>query len=231
MEIYPTIHYTMGGVWSDPETCASTVQGLYAAGETAAGLHGANRLGGNSLSDIIVFGKRAGEAAAEYVRGVSHAAVDESQLTAEVETLLGPLSAKGGENPYKIHQELQETMQTNAMIARTEKGLLECLEKIGELQKRAQNLSVGGDRRYNPGWHAARDLRFMLRTSEIIVRCALERKESRGAQWRLDYPNRDDADWGKKNLIAIKSGDGVKITTHPLPEMPAELKALFEEGK
>jgi len=231
MEIYPTIHYTMGGVWSDPETCASTVPGLYTAGEVAAGLHGANRLGGNSLSDIIVFGKRAGEAAAAYAKTVQLSAIDESQLTAEVETLLGPLTAKGGENPYKIHQELQEIMQTNAMIARTEKGLLECLEKIVELQQRAQNLTVAGDRRYNPGWHAARDLRFMLRTSEIIVRCALERKESRGAQWRLDYPERDDAGWGKKNLIASMGPSGVKITTRPLPEMPAELKALFEEGK
>ena len=122
-------------------------------------------------------------------------------------------------------------MQTNCMIARTEQGLLACLEKIGELRKRVSNLSMGGDRRYNPGWHAARDIRFMLRTSEIIVRCALERKESRGAQWRLDFPERDDADWGTKNLIVSDGSEGLRITTRPLPEMPAELKALFEEGK
>ena len=231
MEVYPTIHYTMGGLWSDPETCATTVPGLFAAGEVAAGLHGANRLGGNSLSDIMVFGKRAGEGAAAFAKSAKFGTVDEKQFAAEVETLLSPLQTKGGANPYTIHQELQETMQLNAMIARTEAGLLTALEKIQELQVRARNLSVPGDRFYNPGWHAARDLRFMLRTSEIIVRCALERKESRGAQWRTDFPDRDDADWGKKNLIAVKDGDNVKITTRPLPEMPAEFKAVVEEYK
>jgi succinate dehydrogenase / fumarate reductase, flavoprotein subunit len=231
MEVYPTIHYTMGGVRAEPETCATTVPGLYAAGEVAAGLHGANRLGGNSLSDVIVFGRRAGMAAAEYAKGAKHADVATGQIEGEVATLLSPLGNAAGENPYKIHQELQEVMQANCMIARTEQGLLACLEKIGELQKRAESLSSPGDRIYNPGWHAARDLRFMLRTSEVIVRCALERKESRGAQWRLDYPDRDDADWGKKNLIARADKDRVSITTRPLPEMPAELKALFEGGK
>ncbi len=231
MEVYPTIHYTMGGVWADPETCATSVPGLYAAGEVAAGLHGANRLGGNSLSDIIVFGRRSGMAAAAYAKSAKPGSIDPSQIETEAQVLVEPLERKGGESPYKIHQELQEIMQANCMIARTEAGLLTCLEKIEELQRRVQTVSVGGDRRYNPGWHAARDIRFMLRTSEIIVRCALERKESRGAQWRLDYPERDDADWGKKNLIATDRKDGVHITTRPLQEMPAELKALFEEGK
>ena len=231
MEVYPTIHYTMGGVSADPETCATTVPGLYAAGEVAAGLHGANRLGGNSLSDIVVFGRRAGMAAAVYAKTAKHAQISEAQIAEEAAVLLDPLERKGAESPYKIHQELQETMQTNCMIARTEQGLLDCLEKITELQKRAQTISAPGDRRYNPGWHAARDLRFMLRTSEIIVRCALQRKESRGAQWRLDYPDRDDADWGKKNLVATNRKDGVDIKTRALPVMPAELKALFEEGK
>ena len=170
------------------DRAATSVPGLFAAGEVAAGLHGPNRLGGNSLSDIIVFGKRAGMAAAEYANPQSTPRYPQEQFAAEAEALLGPLECKGGESPYKIHQELQETMQLNCMIARTEKGLLECLEKISELQQRARRLSAPGDRRYNPGWHAARDIRFMLRTSEIIVRCALERKESRGAQWRLDYP-------------------------------------------
>ena len=231
MEVYPTIHYTMGGVSSDPETCATTVPGLFAAGEVAAGLHGANRLGGNSLSDIVVFGRRAGMAAADYAKTAKHAQISEAQIAEEAAVLLDPLERKGAESPYKIHQELQETMQTNCMIARTEQGLLTCLEKVTELQKRAQTISAPGDRRYNPGWHAARDLRFMLRTSEIIVRCALQRKESRGAQWRLDYPDRDDADWGKKNLVATNRKDGVDIKTRALPVMPAELKALFEEGK
>ncbi|HZP80263.1 MAG TPA: FAD-binding protein, partial [Chthonomonadaceae bacterium] len=229
MEVYPTIHYVMGGILADPETCASSVPGLYAAGEVAAGLHGANRLGGNSLSDIIVFGKRAGEGAAAFAKSVSHGRIEEKQIEEEAEVLLSPLTAARGENPYLIHQELQETMQKNCMIARTEKGLLEGLEKILELQKRARELKVEGDRFFNPGWHAARDVRFMLRTSEIIVRCALERKESRGSQWRLDYPDRDDAYWGKHNLIASKDGEAVKIVARPLPEMPAELQKLFEE--
>jgi len=229
MEVYPTIHYTMGGIWSNPETCATTVPGLFAAGECAAGLHGANRLGGNSLSDILVFGKRAGEGAAAYVKTVAMGTVDETQIEDELEILLSPLESTVGETPYTIHQELQEEMQMNAMIARTEKGLLHALEKIQELQGRARNLKVEGDRFFNPGWHAARDLRFMLKTSEIIVRCALERQESRGAQWRLDYPDIDNEIWGKQNLIATRKGDSPRIRTQPLPVMPPELKQLFEE--
>ena len=229
MEVYPTIHYTMGGVAADPETASSTVPGLFAAGEVAAGLHGANRLGGNSLSDIIVFGKRAGEGAAAFARSHPQGSIDAEQLEAEIDTLLIPLESKTGENPYVIHQELQEEMQQNAMIARTEQGLLHALEKIQTLQKRAHNLHIEGDRYYNPGWHAARDLHSMLTASEVIVRCALERKESRGAQWRLDYTERDDAHWGKHNLIATKRGDRVNIEARPLPPMPAHLQALIDE--
>ncbi len=229
MEVYPTIHYTMGGVAADPETAASTVPGLYAAGEVAAGLHGANRLGGNSLSDIMVFGKRAGEAAAAFARSHPQGNIDAEQLEAEIDTLLIPLESKTGENPYVVHQELQEEMQQNAMIARTEQGLLHALEKIQSLQKRAQNLHIEGDRYYNPGWHAARDLHSMLTASEVIVRCALERKESRGAQWRLDYMKADVAHWGKHNLIATKRGDHVNIEARPLPPMPAHLQALIDE--
>jgi succinate dehydrogenase / fumarate reductase flavoprotein subunit len=231
MEVYPTIHYTMGGIRAEPETGATSVPGLFAAGEVAASLHGANRLGGNSLSDILVFGKRAGEGAAAFAKAAKPGTIDNKQIEEELELLLSPLEAPSGENPYKIHQELQETMQKNCMIARTEQGLLEALEKIRELQRRARTLKVAGDRIFNPGWHAAREIRSMLRTSEVITLCALERKESRGAQWRLDYPNLDNADWGKKNLIAVKNGDAVKLVTRPLPEMPAELKALFEESK
>lgn len=231
MEVYPTIHYTMGGIWAEPDTCASTVPGLFAAGECAAGLHGANRLGGNSLSDILVFGKRAGDGAAAYAKTAKHGQVDAKQIEEEADVLLAPLNAKSGESPYQIHRELQEIMQTNCMIAKTEKGLLECLEKIMELQGRARNIKAEGDRIYNPGWHAARDIRFMLRTSEIIVRCALERKESRGAQWRLDFPEKDDADWGQKNLFAARDGDAPRIFTKPLPKMPDHLKAIVEEFK
>ena len=230
MEVYPTIHYTMGGVWAEPEGCATTVPGLFAAGEVAAGLHGANRLGGNSLSDILVFGKRAGEGAAAYAQSTKLGTIDSSQITAELGILMQPLGASEGENPYKIHQELQENMQHDCMIARTEEGLTRALNKIQELKLRATKLKVAGTTAFNPGWHAARDLRFMLNTSEIIVRCALQRKESRGAQWRLDYPSLD-AEWGKKNLVATKDGDSILIKERPLAEMSAELKAIVEEYK
>ncbi|MCL5283976.1 MAG: fumarate reductase/succinate dehydrogenase flavoprotein subunit [Armatimonadetes bacterium] len=230
MEVYPTIHYTMGGILTHPETCATTVPGLYAAGESAAGLHGANRLGGNSLSDILVFGRRAGDGTAEFARGVDYGAVDDQQIEEEMNLMLAPFTCEGKENPYRLTQELQEAMQEGAMIARTEQGLSKCLQTILNLQERAKNLHVDGSREYNPGWHTARDIRYMLKTSEVIVRCALERKESRGAQWRADYPDRDP-EWGKKNLIASKEGDQVKISTRPLPEMPPELAKLFEESK
>lgn len=231
MEIYPTIHYTMGGVKSDAETCATNVPGLFAAGETAAGLHGANRLGGNALSDLLVFGKRAGDAAAAYAQSVQAGSINESELADEEASMLGVFSNPGKENPYMLTEELQNTMQEGAMIARTEEGLTDCLHKVLELQKRAQNLHVEGSRIYNPGWHTTRDVRNMLTVSEIIVRCALERKESRGAQWRTDYPN-PDPEWGKKMLIATKGPQGeVDISTTPLREMSPELAALFEAAK
>jgi succinate dehydrogenase / fumarate reductase flavoprotein subunit len=230
MEVGPTIHYTMGGVRAEPETCATNVPGLYVAGEVACGVHGANRLGGNALCDLLVFGRRAGAAAAEYARSVTHAAIDEAQIRAEAELLLAPFASGGTENPYLLTQELQAAMQEGAMIARTAEGLSECLEKILELQRRAQVLRVDGSRIYNPGWHTARDIRYMLKVSEIIVRCALERRESRGAQWRTDYPN-PDPEWARRNLIATKAGDEVQITTRPVPEMPPELTRLFEEAK
>ena len=228
MEVYPTIHYTMGGIRAEPETAATTVPGLFAAGECAAGLHGANRLGGNSLSDILVFGRRAGEGAASFAKTVKPGNLDSTQVQEEQDNLLRPLVSTGGENPFALTRELQEAMQEGAMIARNEQGLTACLDKILALQERARHIHVEGDRHFNPGWHTARDIAFMLKTSEIITRCALERKESRGAQWRTDYPDKDP-EWGKKNLIAHKEESGVKIITRPLPEMPAELAALFEK--
>ena len=231
MEIYPTIHYTMGGVSSEPETCVTNVPGLYAAGETAAGVHGANRLGGNALCDILVFGKRAGDAAAEYARSVEHGKVDDAEARQEAASLLKPFESPGTENPYLLTQELQEAMQGGAMIARTEEGLMKCLDKVLQLQERAKNLHIEGTRLYNPGWHTARDVVNMLTVSEIITRCALERRESRGAQWRLDYPD-PDPEWGKKVLIATRGeGGGVKIGTRPVPELPPELAGLFEGKK
>ena len=230
MEIYPTIHYTMGGVQAEPETAETTVPGLYAAGETSAGVHGANRLGGNALCDILVFGKRAGEAAAERAKSTGHGAIDEAAVREEAASLLAPFESPGTENPYLLTQELQAVMQADAMIARTEEGLTRCLQKVMELQQRARNLHIEGTRLYNPGWHTARDIKNMLKVSEIIVRCAIERRESRGAQWRTDYPDLDP-EWAKKNLIATKDGDKVKISTRPVPEMPQELAALFDIKK
>ena len=228
MEVYPTIHYTMGGIKADPETGATTLPGLYTAGESAAGLHGANRLGGNSLSDILVFGKRAGEAAAAYSKTASLGNINTEQIADEAALLLSPFESGGDENPYTLTQELQDAMQKGAMIARSEEGLTDCLATILSLQTRAKNLCIQGSRMFNPGWHGARDIRFMLKTSEVIVRCALARKESRGAQWRLDFPDKDP-EWAKLNLITVKDGDSVKITPRALPEMPPELAALFEE--
>jgi succinate dehydrogenase / fumarate reductase flavoprotein subunit len=227
MEVYPTIHYVMGGIWAEPETAATSLPGLFAAGESAAGLLGANRLGGNSLTDILVFGRRADIAAAELAKGSSFGAINTDQIAEEQAILLAPLTSGGRENPYQLSQELQAVMQEHAFIARTEEGLTTCLDKVMELQHRANDLKAEGDRRYNPGWHTARDLRFTLKVSEVIVRCALERKESRGAQWRLDYPELNK-EWGTKNLIAVKDGDKVNITTRPVPEMSADLKAIVE---
>ena len=229
MEVYPTIHYTMGGVKAESETCATNIPGLYAAGESAAGVHGANRLGGNALCDLLVFGKRAGEGAAQYAQSQSVGGrVDPVEIEAEIGDLLAPFESSGTENPYMISQELQLAMQEGAMIARTEEGLLKCLDKVMELQERAKNLHIEGTRLYNPGWHTARDIKNMLKVSEIIVRCAIERKESRGAQWRLDYPDLNP-EWAKKNLIATKENDTVRISTTPVPEMPPELAGLFNK--
>ncbi len=227
MEIYPTIHYAMGGLRVEPDTGATTVRGLYAAGEVAAGLHGANRLGGNSLSDLLVFGRRAGAAAAQFVKSVSLAVLDQSSADAEQRLLLRPLEGTGSENPYLLQQELQAAMQEGAGIARTDAGLRTCLDTILALKRRADNVHVAGSRLYNPGWHTARDLRFMLVISEAIVRGAIERRESRGAHWRTDSPNADPS-FGKLNLIAVKDGEAVRITTRPVSEMPDELADLFD---
>jgi succinate dehydrogenase / fumarate reductase flavoprotein subunit len=231
MEVYPTIHYVMGGVRATSETSATNVPGLFAAGETACGVHGANRLGGNALCDLLVFGRRAGIAAAEHAQGNPHGELDSGRIREEVAAMLAPFESAGTENPYLLTQELQAAMQEGAMIARTEESLTKCLDKVLELQERAENLHIEGSRMYNPGWHTARDIQNMLKVSEIIVRCALERRESRGAQWRLDYPDLDP-EWAKKNLIAIKGADGqVQIDTRQVPEMPPELAALFEAKK
>ncbi|MGH7691600.1 MAG: succinate dehydrogenase/fumarate reductase iron-sulfur subunit [Candidatus Dormibacteria bacterium] len=229
MEVAPTIHYTMGGVNVEAETASTNVPGLFAAGEVAAGLHGANRLGGNSLGDILVFGRRAGEAAAEYARSRRlMPKARTSEIESEKEILLRPLSGGKGEDPFQIHRALQNAMQSGAAIARTEESLRETLEQILELQERARRVRVPGGTAYNPGFSGARDDLFMLTISEAIVRSGLERRESRGSQWRLDYPDRDP-ELGNVNLVArLGRGGRMEVSHLPILPMPEHLRKLTE---
>jgi len=227
MEVAPTIHYVMGGVRVAPGEGASTVPGLFAAGEVAAGLHGANRLGGNSLSDLVVFGKRAGEHAARYAKGLDREPrIDEGQAEAERRLLLEPFEGNGTENPYQLHAELQQIMGDCAGIARTGEGLKTGLEKMLALQERAPRMRVSGSHLYNPGWHACRDVRFMLELCEAILRSGIERTESRGAHWRLDFPDQSE-EWGRKNMIVKRTDTGMAVSTRPVPEMPPDLARLL----
>ncbi|HEX9377286.1 MAG TPA: fumarate reductase/succinate dehydrogenase flavoprotein subunit [Actinomycetota bacterium] len=231
MEIGPTCHYMMGGVRVDAETAAATIPGLYAAGEVAAGLHGANRLGGNSLSDLVVFGRRAGMAAAEYALGVEGQFVmDPAEVDRIAADAVAPFERDRGENPYAIQRDLEECMHTLVGIIRTEAELKQALDEIAALKERAGRVAVEGNRQFNPGWHLAMDLAPMLAVSECIGRAALERKESRGGHTRDDYPD-TDPEFAKVNVRIHRNGEGngVRVDHIPLPEMPAELAALFEE--
>jgi succinate dehydrogenase / fumarate reductase flavoprotein subunit len=226
MEVGPTIHYTMGGIRVDAATAASTVPGLFAAGEAAAGLHGANRLGGNSLGDILVFGRRAGEAAADSAKGLgAKPAVSEKQIADAEAAVLLPLAADLGEkaeNSYVIHRALQEAMQDDAGIGRSEESLNRALTAIGELTERSQRMRAGGGRVLNPGWHTCRDVLSMLTVSEAIVRCAIARRESRGSQWRFDFPEKD-VHLGQINLVARKRDGAMKVEERPLDLMPDDV--------
>ena len=233
MEVFPTVHYTMGGIKIDPETAISSVPGLFAAGEVAGGLHGANRLGGNSLSDLLVFGRRAGEGAAAYIEESVHSAdIDEGEVLHEIGRVLEPLEKKEeGESPYLIQQQLQEAMMEHANLMRDEESLTEGLGKVLALKDRLPQISVPGSRLFNPGWHTAQDVRYLIQISEIIVRTALERKERRGAQWRLDFDGLDE-ELGKINFIVKKDEQGeVGIERREIPPMPAHLASLLEEEK
>jgi succinate dehydrogenase / fumarate reductase, flavoprotein subunit len=233
MEVFPTVHYTMGGVKVEPETCASNVPGLFAAGEVAGGLHGANRLGGNSLSDLLVFGRRAGEGASDYVEQSAHSTeIEEQEILTEIGRVLEPLEKRGdGESPYLIQQELQAAMMEHANLMRDGDSLKEGLGKILALKDRLPRVSVPGSRLFNPGWHTAQDVRYLVQISEIILRTALERKERRGAQWRLDYDGPDD-ELGAINFIVSKDGQGeVGIERREIPPMPEHLAKLVEEEK
>jgi succinate dehydrogenase / fumarate reductase flavoprotein subunit len=230
MEVGPTCHYVMGGVEVEPDTEAARVPGLFAAGEVAGGMHGSNRLGGNSLSDLLVFGRRAGLAAAEHAlrRPSERIQLADEALADAARAALAPFDREGGENPYTVQHDLQQTMHDLVGIIRTAPEMQEALERIAALKERVANLSVEGHRQYNPGWHLALDLPHMLTVSECIARAALEREESRGGHTRDDFPATDPA-WGKLNLICSRAPDGsVALTRQPLPQMPSELAEVFE---
>jgi succinate dehydrogenase / fumarate reductase flavoprotein subunit len=231
MEIGPTCHYVMGGVEVDPDSAMSKVPGLFAAGEVAGGMHGANRLGGNSLGDLLVFGKRAGEYAASYAKELSgRPAISDADVDAAAAADLAPFKSEAGENPYSVQQALQEVMQDLVGIIRTEAELKAALDKIRDLDARVASVSVEGHRQYNPGWHLAIDLHNMLLVSESVAKAAMERKESRGGHTRDDYPMTDYDFWGKLNLIVELGGDGhATVRQQPLPVPPPELAALLEE--
>ena len=232
MEVGPTTHYMMGGVRVDPETQMSRVPGLFAAGEAGAGLHGANRLGGNSLSDLLVFGKRAGEHAAKFAHQTAPPRIDAAQTEAVAKLALAPLERGGsGEGPYAIQHELQEKMQDLVGIVRREEEMTRALSAIEALRWRAAHVGVPGNREYNPGWHTALDLRHLLTVSEAITRAAIERRESRGAQFRDDCPEKN-ADFGKVTLVVRKGADGrMEIRREPLPPLTNDQKAIVEEMK
>ncbi len=213
----------------DADTTATGVPGLFAAGEIAGGLHGANRLGGNSLSDLLVFGRRAGVAAAQYAaawRG--HASLDDGLIDAVVHELRTPFERKTGENPYAIQQDLQALMQELVGIVRTEAELKEALQRLDRLKDRAKQVAVVGSACYNPGWHLALDLHALLTVSEAVTLAALERRESRGGHTRADYP-RPDGHFSKVNILARRAEQRLTATQAPLPEIPADLRPLLDE--
>jgi succinate dehydrogenase / fumarate reductase, flavoprotein subunit len=236
MEVGPTTHYIMGGVRVDAETQMSNVPGLFAAGEVAAGLHGSNRLGGNSLSDLLVFGKRAGEFAAKFSKECAQGQIGDAEVEEAARQALEPFaraSQPGGhaEGPYQVQHDLQKMMQNLVGIVRRQEEMNQALEGLDKLWSRAQNIAVYGHREYNPGWHTAIDLKHLLTVSEAITRAALERQESRGGHFRDDFPNKDAAA-GKMNIVLRKESDGsMNVRRETIPEMPEELKQIIEEMK
>jgi succinate dehydrogenase / fumarate reductase flavoprotein subunit len=230
MEVGPTCHYMMGGIRVDPQTEMATVKGLFAAGEVAAGLHGANRLGGNSLSDLIVFGRRAGLGAAEYAKSTAASGQASKQdVDGAIAANLAPFNNKGGENPFTVHKELQDMMQEHVGIMRDEAGLKQALVNLDGFEKRVKHLSVDGGRAYNPGWNMAMDLRSMLITGRSIAMCALARKESRGGHARSDFPSYDPH-FSKVNHVTRNTANVMKVEELPRPPWPDHLKNLVEEA-
>jgi succinate dehydrogenase / fumarate reductase flavoprotein subunit len=228
MEVGPTCHYMMGGIRVDAETAQTSVPGLFAAGEAAVGLHGANRLGGNSLSDLLVFGRRAGLAAAEHAKGSEMPSIDLSQIEEAVRQMLAPFERPEGDSPYAIHSDLQDTMQSLVGIFRDEEDLHRALSEIEILKARGARVRVEGSRLFNPGWHLAWDLHSMLTIAEAVTRSAIARRESRGAHSRIDFPGLDDA-WGKKHNVVVKKADTMTLVEAPVVEMPGDLKQLLAD--
>jgi succinate dehydrogenase / fumarate reductase flavoprotein subunit len=218
----------MGGVQVDPDTTAAIgVDGLFAAGEVAGGMHGSNRLGGNSLTDLLVFGRRAGAGAAEYVKSHSAVAVSDATVAAAAARVQAPFTRSGGENPYALHQELQEVTHNLVGIIRTKSELADAIEKIADIRKRSQNVSVTGDRLFNPGFHLAFDLDNMLLVAESTAKSAIIREESRGGHTRDDFPGMN-ADWRQKNNISSFDGTQVNVRQQELPALPSALFELFD---
>jgi succinate dehydrogenase / fumarate reductase flavoprotein subunit len=232
MEIGPTTHYVMGGVRVDGDSQMSTIPGLFAAGECASGINGANRLGGNSLSDLIVFGKRAGEYAADYVRTAGAVKVDDGSVEQAISQSLASFErGASGENPYKVQEELQDTMQSLVGIVREEGEMREALSRLQGYKERAARVGVSGHREYNGGWHTALDLQNLLTVAETITVSALERKESRGGHFREDYPDKA-GEFGSINIMVKRNASGgIEVTRIPIPDMPPELKKVIEEQK
>ena len=232
MEVGPTTHYIMGGVRVDGDTQMSNVPGLFAAGECAGGLHGANRLGGNSLSDLIVFGKRAGEFAAKFAKEHGAGQTNDAQIEEAARQALEPFERGGStEGPYQVQHDLQGMMQDLVGIVRREDEMAKALDGLGKLWQRAGKVGVVSNREYNPGWHTALDLKHQLTVSEIITRSALDRKESRGGHFREDFPDKDPAA-AKYNTVVFQGKDGtMQLHREPIPEMSAALKQVIEEMK
>src|SRR5690349_13793955 len=232
MEVGPTTHYIMGGIRVDGDSQMSTLPGLFAAGECAAGLHGANRLGGNSLSDLLVFGKRAGDHAARFARESGGATIDPGQVDDAVRQALAPFDRPiGGDGPYQIQHDLQRTMQELVGIVRTGPEMEQALDRLGQLKERALGVGIPGNREYNPGWHTSLDLGNLLTVSEAITRAALDRRESRGGHFREDCPEKDPA-CARFNIVTRKGSDGrMQLVREPIPAMPAALGQVIEEQK
>jgi succinate dehydrogenase / fumarate reductase flavoprotein subunit len=232
MEVGPTTHYMMGGIRVDADTGATTVPGLFAAGEVAAGLHGANRLGGNSLSDLLVFGARTGAAAAARATAMPEIPyVDPVEVQAAAADLAAPLERTEGEDPYAMKRDLQASMGSLVGIFRLEADLDQALERLADLRRRWASVRATGGRTYNPGWNLVFELRNLLTVSEAVTRSALQRTESRGAHSRLDHPATDEAHWGGVNSVVARAADGtMTVSTTPLPAMSHELGALLRRG-